>query len=238
MRVLFTGTLLAIGMGYMFALIYVYASDAGKDGNPALTVEDIVISYGGSSEGTKLEAALKGAMSGMLSEGAAREIIDWVKDGAKKPVYESNIQAIIQVNCLDCHDGSNPHLSNLDGFDNIQSVVEQDTGKPLHTLVRVSHIHLFGVTFIFFIVGFIYSHAWVRPVWLKSVIIFLPFLCIAADVSSWYFTKIYSGFAWVVLISGGLMGLSFAVMWFTSMYQMWFYKVPLRVSGRHENLLD
>ena len=43
MRVLFTGTLLAIGMGYMFALIYVYTSDAGKDGNPALTVEDIVI---------------------------------------------------------------------------------------------------------------------------------------------------------------------------------------------------
>ena len=38
MRVLFTGTLLAIGMGYLFALIYVYASDAGRDGNPALTV--------------------------------------------------------------------------------------------------------------------------------------------------------------------------------------------------------
>ena len=42
MRVLFTGTLLAIGMGYMFALIYVYATDAGRDGNPALTVEDII----------------------------------------------------------------------------------------------------------------------------------------------------------------------------------------------------
>jgi len=238
MRVLFTGTLLAIGMGYMFGLIYVYTSDAGKDGKPGLSVEDIVISYGGSSEGTKLEAALQGAMSSMLSEGDAREIVDWVRDGARKPDYESNIQSIIQVNCLDCHDGSNPHLSNLDGFDNMQLVVEQDTGKPLHTLVRVSHIHLFGVTFIFFIVGFVYSHAWVRPVWLKSVIMFLPFLCIAADVSSWYFTKIYSGFAWVVLVSGGLMGLSFAVMWFTSMYQMWFYKVPLRVSGRNENLLD
>lgn len=238
MRVLFTGTLLAIGMGYLFALIYVYASDAGKDGNPALTVEDIVISYGGSSEGTKLEAALKGPMSAMLSEGASREIVDWVRDGAQKSVYESDIEPIIQGNCLDCHDGSNPHLSNLDGFDNIQLLVEQDTGKPLHTLVRVSHIHLFGVTFIFFIVGFIYSHAWVRPVWLKSVIILLPFLCIAADVSSWYFTKLYSGFAWVVLIAGGLMGLSFAIMWITSMYQMWFYKVPSHVSGRHENQLD
>ena len=67
MRVLFTGTLLAIGMGYMFALIYVYASDAGRDGNPALTVDDIILSYRGSAEGTQLEAALQGPMSAMLS---------------------------------------------------------------------------------------------------------------------------------------------------------------------------
>ena len=32
MRTLFTGTLLVIGMGYMFGLIYVYAQDAGRDG--------------------------------------------------------------------------------------------------------------------------------------------------------------------------------------------------------------
>lgn len=234
MRVLFTGTLLAIGMGYFFALIYVYTSDAGKDGKPGLSVEDIVISYGGSTQGTQLEAALQGAMSGMLSESDNDQIVDWVKDGAGKAGYESGIEAIIQLNCLDCHDGSNPHLSNLDGFENLQTVVVQDTGKPLHTLVRVSHIHLFGVTFIFFIVGFIYSHAWVRPVWLKSTIMLLPFLSILADVMSWYFTKMYSGFAWVVLIAGGLMGLSFTVMWLTSMYQIWFYTPPDHVKDRKD----
>jgi mono/diheme cytochrome c family protein len=238
MRVLFTGTLLVIGMGYLFGLIYVYASDAGKDGKPGLSVDDIVISYGGSTQGTKLEAALQGPMSSMLSPGDAEIIVDWVKDGATKSAYEAGVAEVFKVNCLDCHDGSNPHLSNLDGFENLQSVVDLDTGKPLHTLVRVSHIHLFGVTFIFFIVGMIFSHAWVRPVWLKSLIMFTPFLCILADVSSWYFTKIYSGFAWVVLFAGGFMGLSFAIMWFTSMYQMWFYKVPTHVRGRHENLID
>ncbi len=232
MRVMFTGTLLALGMGYMFALIYVYTSDAGRDGNPALTVEDIVISYSGSKEGTKIEAALKGPMSAMLSSDELPKILSWVNSGAERGEYEATVQPIIEKNCLDCHDGSNPHLSNLDGFENIQSVVAQDTGTPIHTLVRVSHIHLFGVTFIFFILGFIFSHAWVRPVWLKSVIVFTPFLCIAADVSSWYFTKLYAGFAWVVLIAGGIMGLCFATMWITSMYQMWFYKVPDRVRNR------
>jgi len=237
MRVLFTGTLLAIGMGYLFALIYVYTSDAGRDGEPGLSVNDIIISYSGSSEGSKLESALQGPMSSMLPEADRVTVITWVKSGAVKSAYESTIQPIIEKNCLDCHDGSNPHLTNLDGWDNIQTVTAQDTGTPINTLVRVSHIHLFGITFIFFIVGFIFSHAWIRPVWFKSVVMFLPFLCIAADVSSWYFTKLYHGFAWVVLFAGAGMALSFAVMWFVSMYQMWFYKLPDKVSGRQENLI-
>ena len=52
-----------------------------------------------------------------------------------------------------CHDGSNPHLPNLNGYDNVQKVTENDTGTGVFTLVRVSHIHLFGITFIFFIMG-------------------------------------------------------------------------------------
>ena len=59
MRSLFTGTLLVIGLGYMFGLVYVYVQDAGRDGKPGLSVDDIIISYSGSSEGTKLEAALQ-----------------------------------------------------------------------------------------------------------------------------------------------------------------------------------
>lgn len=226
MRVLFTGTLLVVGMGYLFALIYVYSSDAGKDGNPALTVDDIVITYSGSSEGTQLEAALRGAMSNMASAGDLEKILEWVGNGAAKAEYDTQIRAIVEQNCIDCHDGSNPHLSNLDGFDNIKLLVVQDTGKAIHTLVRMSHIHLFGLTFIFFIIGFIFSHAFLRPVWLKALVIFTPFACIAADVSSWYFTKLYAGFAWVVMIAGGLMAASFAFMWIVSMYQMWFYTPP------------
>lgn len=226
MRVLFTGTLLVIGLGYLFGLIYVYASDAGRDGQPGISVNDIIISYSGSSEGTVLEAALEGPMSSMLPPDDRASVITWIRSGADKGEFETQIQPVIEQNCLDCHDGSNPHLSNLDGYENISEVVQQDTGTPLHTLVRVSHIHLFGVTFIFFITGFIFSHAFVRPLWLKSLIILTPFMCISADVMSWYFTKLYHGFAWVVLAAGGLMALSFATQWFVSMYQMWFYTPP------------
>jgi len=78
----------------------------------------------------------------------------------------------------------------------------------------------------------------VRPVWLKSLVILTPFLGVSADVLGWYVTKIFTPFAWVVLIAGVFNGLSFLVMWTVSMYQMWIYKVPAHVSGRHEGNPD
>ena len=132
-----------------------------------------------------------------------------------------------------CHDGSNPNLPNLNGYDNVHKVTETDTGTGVFTLVRVSHIHLFGITFIFFIMGTIFSHAYVRPVWFKCTVMVMPFIGLVADVSSWYFTKLYSPFAWVVMIAGGVIGLSFAFMWVVSMYQMWLGRVPAAVAGRN-----
>ena len=232
MRILYTGALLVLGMGYLFALLYVYVAHADRDGSPALSVQDIVITYSGTTEGTRLESALRGPMRGMLEQTDLVSMLSWVHAGADRRSYETQIRPIIEKNCLSCHDGSNPHLVNLDGFDNIQTVVERDTGADLFSLVRVSHIHLFGLTFIFFLMGLIFSHAFLRPVWFKCVIMATPFACIASDVSSWYFTKLFNPFAWVVLFAGALMGLCFAVMWIVSMWQIWFYRLPEWVARR------
>jgi len=236
MRTLFTGALLVVGLGYMFAMLYVFAAHSGADGKPGLSVEDIKITYSGSKGITQLESALQGPMSGMLPQKDLAAMLEWIHDGADKRSYSANIEAIVEANCLSCHDGSNPHLSNLDGYEHVQEVVAQNTGADLFTLVRVSHIHLFGLTFIFFIVGFIFSHAYLRPVWIKSVIIATPFAGVIADVLGWYLTKLFTPFAWVVLIAGAFNGLAFAVMWVVSMYQMWFYRVPDHLSNRHDDV--
>ena len=234
---LFTGALLVLGLGYLFAAIYVFAAHSGADGRPGLSVEDIKITYSGSADTTALEKALRGPMSGMLPQKDLAMMLDWIRNGANKRAYTADIEDIVEVNCLACHDGSNPHLSNLDGYDNVATVVAQDTGTDLYTLVRVSHIHLFGLTFIFFILGFIFSHAFLRPLWLKSLIILMPFGGVSIDVIGWYATKVWTPFAWVVLIAGGLNGLSFAIMWVTSMYQMWMYKMPDHLA-KHPSTVD
>mgnify|MGYP003431180764 CR=1 FL=1 len=58
LRVLYTATLLILGTAYLFAMIYLFHSYSGKDGNARnLTYEDIVIAYSGSGKGSRLDAA-------------------------------------------------------------------------------------------------------------------------------------------------------------------------------------
>jgi hypothetical protein len=74
----------------------------------------------------------------------------------------------------------------------------------------------------------------VRPVWFKCTIVALPFVSLLLDISSWYFTKLYHPFAWVVIFAGGVMSLSFAFMWVTTMYQLWFSSTPPPVTQRED----
>lgn len=225
-RLTYTMALMVLGVGYLFAMIHVFASHAGRDGNPGLSVTDLVVAYSGSKKDTKLEAALKGPMQGMLPNEERNTIIAWVRRGASEAEYTKEIAPILKQRCVSCHNGSNPHVPVLDSYQSLSKVVTLDTGMDLFTLVRVSHIHLFGLTFIFFITSFIFCHAHVKPLWFKCVVIALPFISIILDVLSWYLTKLNESFAWVVLGSGALMGVAFGIQWVMSMYQMWLWRAP------------
>jgi len=233
MRVLYSAALCILGLGYVFALINLFFTYAGKDGDPSsVSYEDMVIAYSGSGKDSRIESALRGSMAAMLPKEDTARIVAWVKKGTPREAFESEVRPVLEKRCMACHDGSNPHLPNLNGYDNVKKVTEKDTGTPLATLVKVSHIHLFGLTFIFFLVGTIFSHAYVRPVWLKCAIVALPFLCIAVDIFSWYVTKVYHPFAYVVMAAGGVTGLCFGFMFFLSMWQMWLAKPPAAVKAR------
>jgi hypothetical protein len=234
LRTLYTMTLLVLGMAYLFALLYVWHTYAGRaGGNPfLLSYEDLVVAYSGSGQGSRLESALRGPMRDMLPQDELNTLVRWVHNGASQPEYDTEIQPVVQKRCALCHDGSNPHLPTLIGYDNIKKVTQVDTGTDIFTLVRVSHIHLFGMTFIFFVMGTIFHHAYVRPVWFKCLVVAAPFLCIIADVSSWYMTKLFHPFAWVLILAGALMALCFAFMWLVSMFQMWFTGAPRPVIER------
>lgn len=227
LRVLQTMVLLVFGTGYLFAMIHVWESNAGKDGDPMMSEKDLMITYGGNPQGTKLETALRGPMQDMLPAEKRQAIFDWLHTGTKREDFDARILPIVQEHCIGCHTPeANPHLTDLRAYEGVAKVAARDEGMTIPTLVRVSHIHLFAIAFIFYIVGQIYSHARVRPTWLKCLVLAAPFAVVITDVGSWYLTKIWAPFAWVIIGSGAVMGLAFATMWITSMYQLWFQRHP------------
>lgn len=226
-KMFYTGVFCVLGVGYLAAMVYVYISHAGRDGKEMLTAQDIVIAYAGSSAGTKLESALMGPMSKMLQPDENLQIVDWVRKGTKKDEFDAKIGPLMAKRCVVCHNDHNPHLPSLEHYESVLKVAEKDTGANVHTLVRVSHIHLFGLTFIFYLVGSIFTHAYFRREWLQAIIVVTPFLSIIADIASWYLTKLNAEFAWIVIGSGALMGTCFSIMFFVSMWQMWISrKIP------------
>lgn len=233
-RVLFTGVLVVLGLGYMFALTLIFVTYAGVAGDsPAMvSYQDIVVAYSGSGQASRLESALSGPMRTMLPLDESGPIINWLHQGAGRAEFVSVVNPIIEKRCLICHDGSNPHIPNLTGYDNVKKMTEADTGTPINTLIRVSHIHLFGITMVFFIMGYMFSHAYIRPVWFKCLVIATPFVADILDITSWFFIKIFHPFGFIVIGGGAVMAGCFAFMWLVTMYQLWFYNPPRMILER------
>jgi hypothetical protein len=111
-------------------------------------------------------------------------------------------------------------VPDLTSFAAVQQVAEVDLGESLHTLMKLSHIHLFGIGLLLFCVGLIFRLAAMRP-WLKVSLIVLPFAAMLADILAWFLTKRDPVYAYVVVLSGGVLGFSLTVQIVVSLWQLW-----------------
>jgi len=232
-KLLFTGYLSAIAIGYLMALIQILFTHGMADGKVGLSIEDIVYSYYGNRSGTILEKKLNGSMKMNASDTDRFKIIQWVRDDAPELEFEKEIKPIIEKDCVMCHNEHASSLPNFKNFESIKKLTEQDQGISYASLTRISHIHLFGISFIFMFVGGIFSLTTIsHHRYIKYTAIIMPFLFLLLDISSWWLTKLSPHFAWLVIIGGAGLGISFAYMWITSMYQMWFLSRRLGHSDR------
>ncbi len=230
-KVLFTGYLCTVGVGYLFALIQILFTHGMADGQLGLSVEDIVYSYYGNRSGTVLENQLEGAMKANAPEQERFKIIEWVRHGADEQAYQDQgIEKIIEQRCVMCHNEAASGIPNFKDFEVLKTYTTEDTGATFSSLTRVSHIHLFGISFIFMFVGLIFSFAETTPTPYKCLAIGMPYVFLLADILSWWLTKFHPIFAWLVILAGMGMGISFAFMWVTSILEMWLFK-PVFVEG-------
>ena len=157
-KVLFTGYLCTVGIGYLFALIQILFTHGMADGKFGLSVDDIVYSYYGNRSGTVLENQLNGAMKANAPDQERFKIMEWVRAGADADAYKDDgIEKIIETRCVICHNKEASGLPSFTEFEGLQPYTTEDTGATFASLTRISHIHLFGISFIFMFVGLIFS---------------------------------------------------------------------------------
>lgn len=224
-KLLYSAFLILMGVGYLMALGLIYAVDAGRDGKPGLSFQDIADDYYGNRSGTRLEAAIRGPMASHLDSIDSRNtIVAWLKSGAGRDDYMLQVTPILQRDCLSCHSPSSgmglPDLSNYDG---VMKVAKVDTGQSIQSLVRLSHIHLFGIGLLLLSVGLIFRRA-EGPAWLMNSIVLLPFLSVFVDILSWFLTKWDPIYAYTVVFAGAVIGIGLAIQILTSLYQMWLWQ--------------
>lgn len=227
-RILNTFFLLSIGLGYLFSLGQIYFTHQGRDGHPGLSIEDIAIAYHGDPDQTRLAAAINGPMAGNLKSSEDKTVIlDWIESGADRQIFETKVAPILQRDCLVCHaPQSGLKVPPLTGYEQVVKLTEADNGASIPSLVRVSHIHMFGIAFILYFVGKIFVLCDI-PVWLKRLSIGIPFISMLTDILAWYLTRKTPAFAYLLVSSGALMGLSLNFQVLLSLYQMWFHNLAL-----------
>lgn len=222
-KILNTCFLVAIGIGYLVALAHMYSTHQWHDGRPGLSIDDVMINYHGSPEQTRLGSAIKGVMASNLKYKSDQDVIlEWIQNGAAEPEYNDHIAPILNRDCIVCHSPAvNPSLPNLTHYAGVTEVAHAG-GVSFPSLLRVSHIHLFGIAFVLFFIGKLFILCDMN-VTVKRVLVMIPFAAMLVDILSWFITKDVPKFAYVVVASGALMGVSMGLQILVSIYQMWFY---------------
>ncbi len=220
---MFTCLLLTIGIGYLFALTYLYLVEIephNAEGHGLL--QDVIEKYYGKRGDTQLEAALNGAMGDNISAAEKEQVFLWIKGGATEKDYAA-VAPIFQENCAMCHNpDSGFPIPPLTSFEDVSVLTSMDMGQSVKGLVRVSHVHLFGMSFIFFMTGGIFALSEINVRW-RCLLIATPFVAIWLDIGSWWFTKLEPIFAYTVIFGGFLMGISLFLQIVISLGEMWIW---------------
>lgn len=218
-KALFAGYLLVIGVGLAMAGLQIMLTHGMADGKVGLSKNDIVYSYYGDRTHSLLESKLNGSMKANAPDAVRADIIKWVHKGAPKEDWDAHFKGVFAQHCVMCHSVV-PNIPNFNNFEEVQKVAATGEGASFTSLTRVSHIHLFGISFIFFFIGFIFSFAVNVPKTLKILAIAFPFGFLILDILSWWLTKLTPNFAWLTIIGGIGYSLASTYMWCVSMYQM------------------
>jgi hypothetical protein len=218
-RVFAVTLLLTLGVGYALSLVYLYVKkvEPHRVAGHGL-VQGVAYNYHGIEDQAPLLTALEGSMGNFVDPDQLRAIDRWIGTGATETVYRAEIEPILAENCVSCH-AEGKYDPPLTSFEEVSKLTEAGRGIDVAKLARTTHVHVLGIPLLFFVLGALFVHTRFGE-GLKSVIVVVPFVGIALDISHWWLTRHNPSHAVGIVIGGMLMSLGFGMMWLMTFYDV------------------
>ena len=138
LKTLFSGYLITIGLGLLMSFAQILLTHGMADGEYGLSVKDIVYSYYGNREGSKLEAKLQGSMKLFATEEVRADLVEWVRAGSPREKWDTEIAPKINENCVRCHSVV-PGIPDYTTYEGMTSVTQM---SPNASRISVSETRL------------------------------------------------------------------------------------------------
>jgi uncharacterized membrane protein len=219
-RVLCCTLLATFGVGYLMALIYMYAKEVRPhrlEGHGL--VQSVANTYHGIPGDSPLIASLRGSMAAAVNAEELAAIVEWVEAGYTEESYSEKVGPIIESNCVSCHGADGPYFPPLTSYAEVSEFSKPGGGISPGKLARQTHVHLLGIPMLLFIMSWMFVQTRYSER-LKSVLIVMPFFGVLFDVAHWWITKLNPDAAAGVIFGGILMNLGFAAQWFMTAWDV------------------
>ena len=205
--------------GYVASGLHLRWHYDNRDEVPGLTMNDIIGAYHGVQTPSPLISALEEGHPDKIEEFERTALLDWLNGDRLSQDYdnldlgEEAPSEIIAMRCLSCHTrtatgpDAYPEVS-LEYWDDIQKLaISKDIQPAGENIVAMSqHVHAPMMSIVLIVLGLLSMMTRFNRKFL-GLIVCLAGLGLLVDMVGWWITREIAGFAYAVVIGGGLYAL-------------------------------
>lgn len=219
-----TAFLILAGIGYLLGFGVILNTYGPTDQEPGLSIADVRISFYGAREMTAYEASIDGSMKQYFtSDDEYQKVKDWLAAGFTEEGY-GGLKPIMDVSCNTCHSAGAAVAGVVtETYEDIKPFLVQDTGKSWGRLLSLTHTHLMSTMVLIFGLVLIFTRTQFSEL-IKRIVITFSFAALVVDLGSWWLAKLAGGFAFLVILGGASLGVTFAALVLMSLYDLWIRK--------------
>lgn len=210
-----TALCLVLVGGLVASGLHLRNHDAPRDGNEALSLEDITSAYRGLDQPAPIARALDRGHPEGLAEPKREALREWIRGGASQRDFDDESHgelapaAILDADCVSCHsrdatdgDGIGQTVP-LFYFDDVrkQAIGRSLAPTPTDRLVQSTHAHALTLGVLGLVIGALGLGTRLprRVVGSANALLGLGLL---ADLAGWWLTRWEGGLVWLILAGG------------------------------------